>query len=238
MIRLFAPPTSDTVLGRNALTAGNLLLHLIVVVLLAIPVGRAVQQGLFDNLVVYLVPPDRPAGLLDSKGTAPVPASATLVGQAPAGAPAVAEVREHQAVQAKGDTPEPSVADLDTPPRPLPSDNALTELQVDSAVVRDPLSAAPEYPSTLLAKGIEGFALALYVVDTLGAVDTLTIRFTNATHPDFVVAVRQALPRMRFRPAVQGGLRVRQLVQQTFRFRITAHDNLPIIPPRPTPPTA
>ena len=111
-----------------------------------------------------------------------------------------------------------------------PGDNALTEVEVDSTVVRDPTSAAPSYPPQLLAKGIEGSVLARYVVDTTGRVDTLTWRVISTTHPDFAEAVRQTLGGMHFRPAIQGGSRVRQLVEQTFRFRITPAD-----PKRPAP---
>jgi TonB family protein len=78
-----------------------------------------------------------------------------------------------------------------------------------------------------LQRGIEGSAAVRYVVDTLGNVDTLTYRVVSATHEEFALAVRRALPHMRFRPAVQGGQRVRQLVQQTFTFRVTRRDTVP-----------
>jgi TonB family protein len=120
-------------------------------------------------------------------------------------------------VQASEPTPAPDQI--------LPGDNALTVIEVDSEVVRDPTSAAPEYPAQLLAKGLEGWAMVRYVVDTLGQVDTLTYRVLQATHMGFARAVRLALPNMRFRPAIQSGNRVRQLVEQTFRFRISASDS-------------
>jgi hypothetical protein len=51
-------------------------------------------------------------------------------------------------------------------------------------------------------------------------VDTTTYRVLTATHGDFAVAVRRALPNMHFRPALQSGVKVRQLVEQSFRFRM------------------
>jgi TonB family protein len=93
-------------------------------------------------------------------------------------------------------------------------------LEVDSAVVFDPTSAAPEYPPHLQAKGIEGYAQVRYVVDTSGLVDTMTYRVLNTSNSDFAVAVRRALPNMHFRPAMQSGFKVRQLVEQNFRFRL------------------
>jgi protein TonB len=111
-------------------------------------------------------------------------------------------------------------------------------LEVDSAVVREPTSAAPEYPAHLLNSGLQGLAEVRYVVDTLGFVDTLSYRVVRATHIDFAVSVRRALPGMRFRPAMRSGIRVRQLVEQTFRFKITAPTG-PVTPPKdsgaPTP---
>jgi hypothetical protein len=42
----------------------------------------------------------------------------------------------------------------------------------------------------------------------------------KATNPGFVDAVREALPYMRFKPAKIGPLKVRQLVEQNFSFKI------------------
>lgn len=232
MIRLFAPPTSDAVLGRNAMTAGNLLLHVLAVILLAVPIGRAVKEGLLDRLVVYLVPPDRPSGEEHGMDNAPISA-APVNGGREVGAPQ----STHQAVAEQtithGDLPALSSAKLAATSRQLTEAPALTELEVDSAVVRDPSSAAPEYPSVLLQKRVEGSAAVLYVVDTLGVVDTTSYRVVAATHTEFGDAVRRALPGMHFRPAVQHGQKVRQLVQQTFRFRITTRDTVraPEAPP-------
>jgi hypothetical protein len=41
-------------------------------------------------------------------------------------------------------------------------------------------------------------------VDTTGFADTSSLRIMSATHPDFVTAVREALPYMRFEPARSG----------------------------------
>lgn len=104
------------------------------------------------------------------------------------------------------------------------NDSTFTALQVDSAAVRDPASAAPAYPPALLAQGIQGSVEAQYVVDTTGAADSSTLRILASTHPDFTAAVRAALPGMRFAPARIGAQKVRQLVEQEFTFRITPRD--------------
>ena len=81
-------------------------------------------------------------------------------------------------------------------------------------------SAAPIYPRELIASGTEGVVQATYVVDTTGSVDTTTIQVIQSDDPRFTESVRTALGGMRFRPAKRGGKRVRQLVQQRFRFQI------------------
>jgi len=42
----------------------------------------------------------------------------------------------------------------------------------------------------------------------------------KATNPEFVAAVKEALPYMRFQPAKIGPMKVRQLVEQQFSFHI------------------
>ncbi len=117
-------------------------------------------------------------------------------------------------------------------------DSILTQLDVDSTVARYPGSAAPAYPVNLLAEQIEGSAFVLYVVDTTGLVDTSSVKVIRTTHPDFVSAVKKALPDMRFRPAFLRGTKVRQLVQQSFAFRITPPDTpAPQRPPNTLPRT-
>ena len=120
----------------------------------------------------------------------------------------------------------------------LPSiigDSILTEIEVDSAVKRYEWSASPDYPITMLQQNIEGGAFVIYVVDTLGIADTTSFKVVRTTHDEFADAVRAAMPKMRFRPALLGGMKVRQLVQQNFSFKIQRPDSVlpPIIKPPP-----
>lgn len=127
-----------------------------------------------------------------------------------------------EVVVAKGDEKEVEAAppDVETRPPIELGDSIMTEYQVDSAVVRYDNAAAPLYPPTLLRRRIEGTVIVQYVVDTAGLADTATFRVISATHNEFVKAVRDVLPLMRFRPALMGSRRVAQLVQQPFAFRI------------------
>lgn len=96
----------------------------------------------------------------------------------------------------------------------------MRENQVEKAVIAIPGTATPRYPSMLQSAGLEGDVRAQFVVDTLGRVEAGSFRVVETTHALFATAVRDALGRARFTPAEVGGRKVRQLVEQTFTFRI------------------
>ena len=99
-------------------------------------------------------------------------------------------------------------------------DTVATAVDVDSMVTRFSDSAAPMYPPKLLELKVEGGAYVQFVVDTTGAADTTSFRVISATHPEFSQSVRDALPGMRFHPAILRSKEVRQLVEQPFMFKI------------------
>jgi protein TonB len=101
---------------------------------------------------------------------------------------------------------------------PAPSEFAAW--QVEKAAMAVPGTATPRYPDLLRSSGVEGEAVVTFVVDTTGAADVSTFRVLHATHELFALAVRSALPRMRFVPAEVGGRKVRQIVQQPFVFAV------------------
>lgn len=105
-------------------------------------------------------------------------------------------------------------------------DTAFSVLEVDETVERYESSAAPVYPNDLLAIGTQGSVQALYVVDTTGQVDTMTIQVVRSDDPRFTESVRTALGQMRFRPAKRSGKTVRQLVEQKFNFKILSPEQM------------
>jgi hypothetical protein len=113
------------------------------------------------------------------------------------------------------------------PPSPYIPDTAFSVLEVDQMVERYETSAAPIYPEDLMAIGVQGLVQATYVVDTVGAVDTTTVRVMYSDDPRFTESVRTALAQMRFRPAKRAGKTVRQLVEQKFRFKIVPPQEFP-----------
>ena len=99
-------------------------------------------------------------------------------------------------------------------------DTIATAVDVDSTVTRFADSAAPVYPAKLLELKVEGGAYVQFVVDTMGMVDTTSFRVISATHAEFAQSVREALPGMRFHPAILRSRKVAQLVEQPFMFKI------------------
>jgi hypothetical protein len=137
------------------------------------------------------------------------------------------ETLGHEIPTAKDSVTVDSVAEVPS------QDSVYSIIEVDTAVVRSASSAAPAYPAKLLAAHIQGFVNAQYVVDTTGRADTTTFQVMTSTNPEFTVAVKDVLPFMRFQPAKIGPLKVRQLVQQQFSFKI--NDSLPTPAPKKKP---
>lgn len=108
----------------------------------------------------------------------------------------------------------------DQPDASAASAKAYTDVEVDSTVRVDPSSEGPEYPPALLEAGVEGVVYARFVVDSAGQADTTSLAVTDPPAAEFVAAVRRALGRMKYRPAILQGRAVAQLVEQPFVFRI------------------
>jgi TonB family protein len=83
-----------------------------------------------------------------------------------------------------------------------------------------PGSRTPEYPDILRQAGVEGEVLVSFAVDESGQPDVASLKMIRSTHELFSVAVREALPGMRFRPAERDGRKVRLTVQEPFTFTL------------------
>jgi hypothetical protein len=186
-----------------------------------------VPKDSIANRVIYIPPPDKAPGDRTSRhevvhyvdvdrigldiatGDGP-----RMMGDARPTAPDAAIGRAPKDTAA----PEPVAAPT---PAPGTGDSVFTLIDVDTAVVRSANSAAPAYPLKMLEARVMGSVYAQYVVDTTGFADTTSFRVLTATNQAFVTAVREALPYMRFKPAKIGPLKVKQLVEQQFSFKIT-----------------
>lgn len=76
------------------------------------------------------------------------------------------------------------------------------------------------YPEVMRSSAVEGRVDAQFVVNEQGRVETGTFKVLNSTNEAFAQAVRDALSRMRFRPAQIGKTNVAQVVQQAFVFNL------------------
>jgi hypothetical protein len=216
-----AHPARGRALGVVGLSA---LVHSILIagaVIATLP-AAGVEPKSFENRIYYIPPPDHAPGVVGSQE------SIHFIALAPSGLGG-------GAVEATADETKPVVGELspmrgrdeihDTvdAPATIPAsgaDSTFTVLEVDTAVVRSVNSAAPAYPLELLMKGVMGSVETRYVVDTTGFADTASFQVLRATNAEFVTAVRAALPFMRFSPAKIGNIKVRQLVEQQFNFKI------------------
>jgi protein TonB len=78
----------------------------------------------------------------------------------------------------------------------------------------------PRYPETLRALGISGHVLVQFVVDTTGRIEPGSLTVQEASRPEFVESVRDALPRFRFAAGEVAGRKVRTRVQLPFDFTL------------------
>lgn len=99
------------------------------------------------------------------------------------------------------------------------SGRAYEEDQVERAVqvTRQP---APRYPDALKSVGVEGQVSIRFIVSADGRVEPGSIDVLSTPHKLFAEAVRASLLNSRYRPAEAGGRSVRQLVEQTFSFKL------------------
>jgi outer membrane biosynthesis protein TonB len=95
---------------------------------------------------------------------------------------------------------------------------AYFEFQVEKPVSARPGNPHAQYPDDLRARARGGEVTCQFVVDTAGHVDMATFEVVKASEPAYAAAVKRVLPAMRYFAAEEGGHKVRQLVEQDFRF--------------------
>lgn len=183
--------------------------------------AAGVEIESFANRVYYIPPPDRMPSQPGSREAVHYVKLAPLGPGIGDGPHTVGDARPTMELDKSiGDRAKDTVTSPAAPPS-VGQDSVYSVLDVDIAVVRSANSAAPAYPLSMLKARISGSVKAQYIVDTTGFADTTSLRIMTATNPDFVTAVREALPYMRFEPARIGTMKVRQLVEQQFSFKIT-----------------
>ena len=99
------------------------------------------------------------------------------------------------------------------------SGKAYDESTVDRAVTVS-RQASLRYPESLKSVGVEGVVSMRFIVGADGRVEPGSINVISTPHKLFADAVRASLLETRYRPAEAGGHAVRQVVEQTFSFKI------------------
>lgn len=179
-----------------------------------------VDPDWIENRVYYLPPPDRAPTQAGSAETIKYVELAPEGPGAGFGAAAIGTgAAPHDSSPTIGDLGR-DTTNTDNAPPLVGGDSVFSQLEVDSTVARYPGSAAPAYPVDMLKQGMQGSVMTQYVVDTTGFADTTSLKVLRSTNEEFTAAVRAALPYMRFYPAKVGAIKVRQLVEQEFSFKI------------------
>jgi TonB family protein len=123
----------------------------------------------------------------------------------------------------------PDTDPINPPPAPVSelerlvaSLSVFTPDQVERPAILDPQQPLElRFPPALFAEGMRGLVVAEFVIDTAGHVEDETVGIVSSTHPLFTAAVRSALERATYIPAVKKGQAVRQIVQQPFDFVVS-----------------
>ena len=101
-----------------------------------------------------------------------------------------------------------------------PDQKVFFEFQVAKAVTEAQNTTRPRYPDALKKAGVEGEVMTQYVVNQDGTPMEGSLKVLKAADPQFIQAVKDAFPNMRFTPAEVEGRKVKQLVQQPFQFSL------------------
>jgi TonB family protein len=110
----------------------------------------------------------------------------------------------------------PGLSPVVTPEsRPL-----IEERRVAPAIAIAEGSRYPRYPAILLEAGVEGRVVVSFVVTEAGVADVASLKLLETTHDLFAVAVREALPDMRFTATSGKSKLVPQRVEQPLTFMV------------------
>ncbi|MFA6165119.1 MAG: M56 family metallopeptidase [Gemmatimonadaceae bacterium] len=137
----------------------------------------------------------------------------------------------------RNDIPDARAANAAQPSRATDSTRTYFEFQVDEPVQIAPGSGAPKYPAAEKAAGVEATVLVQFVVGPDGLAEPGSFRVIRGTrlltpggkqvemkpesdYGPFELAIRDAMPTLRFLPGKLKGVAVRQLVQQPYVFAI------------------
>jgi bla regulator protein blaR1 len=118
------------------------------------------------------------------------------------------------------DTPTSSPASKAPTASPANKTSAYFEFKLSKEAKLLPGAPAPRYPDALRRANVEGSVIAQFVVNPDGSPDVRSFKVVKSTDPQFIAAVKDALPSLRFSPAEVKGHKVRQLITMPFMFSL------------------
>ena len=102
-----------------------------------------------------------------------------------------------------------------------PADQPLDESEVESKPEVVPNTCRPPaYPMQMRVARVEGRVVLQFVVDTLGRVESGSVRVVQSSHSLFESAARRVVTSCRYHPARTGNHPVRVRVQVPYDFRM------------------
>jgi TonB family protein len=101
------------------------------------------------------------------------------------------------------------------------------EFTINKYAKQIPSSARILYPDSLRAAKVEGEVVAQFVVEENGQLMPGSFKVLKSDHMLFTQAVQKALPDLRYAPAEVKGVKVRQLVQESFTFALSTTEAKP-----------
>ena len=188
---------------------GSAIVHLVLALMLALSTRPAplVEPPVYRVSLTAAPPGSRAVGEVKPISTASRPLVAPA---APAPSRTVPDVARKMATRSA----KPAMTRRPVTATPRPSS------VLEKPVSQIPGTGSPRYPDALRSSGVEGEVQAQFVVDENGKAETGSFKVLKATNDLFANAVRTALPSMRFYAAEVGGHKVKQLVQQSFQFKL------------------
>ena len=90
--------------------------------------------------------------------------------------------------------------------------------ELDEWPLPDRQRLRPFYPDILRQAGASGEVLLRYVVDTIGKASVASMEVLRSTHQLFTIAVKNAVTRQRFVPALRGGVAASVTVEELVTF--------------------
>ena len=102
----------------------------------------------------------------------------------------------------------------------VPSGDAVLSVDVVQEKPERLAGPQPFYPPLLQQAGIEGTVMVQAIIDTMGRVETNSVRITQTANPGFNDSAKQAVLKSLFRPARVYGKAVRVLIQIPIAYTI------------------